>query len=510
MHPHPIDIQNLLWFAGWLVAVAVLFAFALRLPLQVRLNQVGARLFAAAVLTGIVAVGVLANVALSLHDRYFDLTREAVFTPADEALAVVDNLKQPVRLIYYYRGDDQGGRRAADIWQVMGRRNVLLDVRTLDPDKEPSLAKSDGLKLYNTAVLEASGRRISVSSTDEIEIAIGIQRVLREKVITACFLEGHKEYPMDAFEFHTHFEGSSGHEHGDSSSAIVQTTGHGIGRLRRLLEGLGYDTLAITPATQGDIPALCTVVINAGPRTTYLPEETRALTAYLEQGGSLLLMYDLGFVLEPGLEQLLEKLGFQFPQQVLQDPKSHYGKDIETLAVTAYAPHPITRDVSMTFFPGTRPLKLVAPADGIRTKAIVTSSDESVAVTVRPLAQRTVGSVSSSNPNQSSKPGSHAIAAIAEGRLSATASQDFRVAVTGDADFASNSFIPYMANSDLSLSLIRWLVHEERDTVIASRIPVPSLVLLTDNQSRWVFLLLVVFLPLSVMLTGIVVWWRRR
>ena len=38
----------------------------------------------------------------------------------------------------------------------------------------------------------------------------------------------------------------------------------------------------------------------------------------------------------------------------------------------------------------------------------------------------------------------------------------FRVVVVGDADFASNSFFPYMANSDLVLSMVRWLVREER------------------------------------------------
>ena len=345
----PVDLLSSLWFLGWLVAVGTLFVLALGLPLQTRLVRHRARLYAVALVGAIVGVAVLANVAVSLHDMHLDLTREKVFTPSEKALEVVDRLQRPLRLTYFFQGEDQAGKRAAEIVRVMGRRNPLLQVRTVDPDKEPSLARNAGVELYNAAVLEAGGRRITVRTVDETEIAIGIQRVLRERVVTVCFLEGHHEYPMDAFEFHTHFEAGAGHSHDDAASAVVQTTGHGVGRMRRVLEGLGYDVRVITPAVEASIPQSCSVVINAGPRTTYLPAESRALEAYLEQGGSLLLMFDLGFVLEPGLESLLARLGMRLPQQVLIDPKSHYGKDPETVAVTAYEPDPITRNVSLTF-----------------------------------------------------------------------------------------------------------------------------------------------------------------
>ena len=123
---------------------------------------------------------------------------------------------------------------------MLGRRNPRLHVRTVDPDKQPSLAHTYGVRLYNAAVLEADGRRMVVQSTDENDLAIGIQRVLRERVITLCFIEGHHEYPIDNFEFHTHLEGLRDHSHDDASSKVVQMAGHGIGRLRRALEALGY------------------------------------------------------------------------------------------------------------------------------------------------------------------------------------------------------------------------------------------------------------------------------
>ena len=82
--------------------------------------------------------------------------------------------------------------------------------------------------------------------------------------------------------------------------------------------------------------------------------------------------------------------------------------------------------------------------------------------------------------------------------------------VVGDGDFASNSFLPYMANSDLALAMVRWAVREDQAPTVAIRMPVPPLVLLTKVQMQRIFLLIEVLLPLSVVVAGTAVWWRRR
>src|SRR5262244_3631029 len=328
-----LDVVNTIWFAGWLIAVVVLFALGARLPLMPRL------LYTGAIVVATFGLAVLANVALVLHDVHFDLTREAVFTPSKQAETVVDRLHQDVKLTYFYQGQDQAGRRARDMVEVLGRRNPRLRVRTIDPDKQPTVANTYGVRIYNAAVLEADGRRIQVMSTDENQIALGILRLVRERVTTVCFMEGHDEYPMDNFEFHTHFEGVAGHGHGEGASALVQMRAHGVGRMRRALESLGYDVRKIIPATLTTIPADCAVVLDVNPRTTYLPGESEALLGYLAQGGAALLMYDLGFVLEPRLVAGLRSLGVAVEQDVVIDPLDHYSTDSEVVAVPVYEPH---------------------------------------------------------------------------------------------------------------------------------------------------------------------------
>src|SRR5215475_1167726 len=381
---HAVELQALGWAAGWLVAVLVLFAIGLRLPLATGLGAVGSRLYAAGCIVAGLGIWVLANVALHLNDTHIDVTREKAYTPSATAMAVVDELRSPVSITYFYRSEDPIGQRARNILEVMGRRNSMLTVLTVDPDKQPELARREGVRLYNAAIVEAAGRRVLIQGTDEGEIAIGIQRVLRTRALTVCFVEGHGEFSMDGFEFHTHLEGMADHTHGEASSQIVETAGHGVGRLRRVLEAQGYATAKLVLATAGAVPGDCTVLLAANPRTTFLPAESEALRAYLAAGGSALFMFDLGFVPEPGLQRLLSDLGVRLEQEVVVDPLSHYQRDAEMVAVTGYDPHPITRTLSLTFYPGIRPLTLTRPAAGVEVTSILQSSRDSYARPVAP------------------------------------------------------------------------------------------------------------------------------
>ena len=509
MDEHQIELQPLLWGAGWLAAVLVLFWTGLRLPLQTRLGRWWHWLYTSLVVVAGFALFALANVALTLHDGHIDLTREKIYTPSAAAMKVVEGLGREVRVTYFYHSQDPAGRRARDILEQMQRRNGLFHLTAVDPDREPTVARTSGIRIYNAAMIEAEGRRVMVQSTDEAEIALGVQRVLRERVITVCFIEGHGELPMDNFEFHTHLEGAAGHSHDDQSSRLVQMPGHGVGRFRRALEAQGYEARQLILATRHAVPDDCALVVDANPRTTFLPGESTALREFLARGGAALLLFDLGFVLEPGLARLTEDLGVRPEQQVVVDPLSHYLTDAEMVAVTGYDPHPITQSASLTFYPGIRPLSLVPPVGTIRVTPLLMSSRDSYTRDVAQAANRATEEQPELAGASPPAIGPRVLGVAAEGLLPG-GSRSSRVVVIGDCDFASNSFFPYMSNSDLLLSAVRWLAHEERTTAVATHIPVPSLVLLTRNQSLVVLVLVIGLLPLMVITLGGLVWWRRR
>jgi ABC-type uncharacterized transport system involved in gliding motility auxiliary subunit len=224
------------------------------------------------------------------------------------------------------------------------------------------------------------------------------------------------------------------------------------------------------------------------------------------------MLFDLGFEFEPELARLISDLGGQLEQEVVVDPLSHYQTDAEMVAVTGYEQHAITRTVSLTFFPGVRPISLTTPASGVAVTPLMRSSRDSYARPVTPVESRVLADAAPRAAQASApvpKVHPRVLGLAAEGALQPNA-PTFRAVLIGDGDFASNSFLPYMANSDLLLAAVRWLAREERTTTVKTRIPVPPTILLTGAQSRWLFSSIVVLLPLTVVGIGGLVWWWRR
>jgi hypothetical protein len=510
-------VSEIAWFGGWVLAIVVVYAAALRLlgwcwsargrlMRAIRLTLVGAF---------IIVVSVFANIALIRHDRQLDLTSTHRYTPNAQALAAIDALERPVSLTYFYRGDDPAGVRAQRIVEDLGRRNPLLEVVTSDPDTDPTLAQTSGVKLYNAALLEADGRRIVVQGTDEREIALGVQRIIGLNTLRVCFMTGHDEYPSDNETFHTHVEalGGGSHDHDHGARAVVETTAHGIGRLRRSLEALGHGVRDVSPAVDGKIDRECRVLIDAGPRTAYSEIEVAALREYLANGGSALLMYDLGFPVSPSHAALLERFGIRPEPAIIVDDVQHYAGDAEMVAAMSYPPHPVTKNLSFAFFPGARPLVLGTPAAGIEHSAIVTSSANARVQALADVSAHAhdAGADHDHGPAPSAAPPrrSAVLAAAVTGRITHDAAP-FRLVLIGDSDFASNSFYPYMSNSRLALSIVRWLSGEESNTAIDARIDVRESIELSRTQQRGVFVLLVLLLPGLIALLGGAMWWVRR
>jgi hypothetical protein len=492
-----VEAGAALWFCGVMAGLVVLFAAGLRLPIP----PVGPARWLArgGVIGGATAMTILANIALYRHDAQFDLTREQAFTPSPEARQIVQRLAQPVQLTFFYQKEDPAGRDAAAKLRLLARFNSLLEMQAVDSDQQPALANRMGVQVYNTAVVRAGDRRIEVVSTDEQDIALAILRAVRGRDKIICFATGHGEYDIDNFAFHTHFEGAQGHSHNTEGMAVVQMQQHGLGRLRQMLEKLGLIARKVPLAGSGAVPPDCAALVEANPRTRYTRPDAETVRAYLERGGSVLLLVEPDYPVDENLAVMLSAAGVRIGDGVAVDPAEHYFTDEQMIAVTRYARHPIARNLALSIYPGVRPVEAV-PASGVSSTVLFRTSAQAYRLTDRERAKE----------EEAAAPrGAIPLAAASEGRLAAEAPV-FRLVVVGDADFASNSFFPYLANADLLLGSVAWLIREERAPVVKPPVEVLPTVTLTASQMRGIFVATVLLLPGSVALIGGLVWWRRR
>jgi hypothetical protein len=384
--------------------------------------------------------------------------------------------------------------------ELLGRLNPMLAVETVDIDRNPARASAFGVQLYNTAVIVTPSHRLQVLTTDDREIALGILRALRRQQPVVCFATGHGEYDIDNFEFHTHFEGGHTHSHNAEGMALVQMEQHGLGRLRRAIEKLGMAPRKVELRPGRPLPQDCAALIDANPRTPHLPVEADLLREYLAGGGSYMLLLEPDFAVEERWGAVLAEAGVRIGNGVIVDPVDHYFTDQQMLAVTKYASHPVTRAQALSFYPGARPVE-PAPREGVRAIALFASSPQSYVVQDRARYREEAASAAKR---------SYPIAVAAEGRMT-SAAPPFRVIVVGDADFASNSFFPYLANADIALAGVSWLLREDRLASLKPPVEVLPTVSLTNAQVRWIFILTVILLPGAVALAGLGVWlWRRR
>jgi len=210
--------------------------------------------------------------------------------------------------------------------------------------------------------------------------------------------------------------------------------------------------------------------------------------------------------------RLVDRMFTPGAQMSTQGPKLLQDASLLLLSVAATVTTPLLVPAPARAGEELQALAPSLPAATAKSTPLFASSRDSYTRPVSAAAVRDADPAREPAAAAPSGPGPRVLAVAAEGHLPGAdrGTPPLRVVIVGDGDFASNSFLPYLANSDLALSMVRWLVREERTTSVASRIPVPAMILLSGAQMRTIFLAIEVLLPLAVFLPALVMWWRRR
>ena len=480
-----------------------------------------------ATLSVLVILGLINFLGIRYHLR-LDLTDTQLFTLSPQSRELVSNLPETMKVWLFTKEKNSQDQELLDNYH---RQSNKFKFEYVDPELKPGLVDRFGVKDYGEVYLEFQTKRQLVQriSEDErlseIKLTNRLQQMINPKTAKVYFLQGHSEHPLSGSK----------------------------GAISKAIQGLTDKNFTISTmnlAERPQVPDDADVVIVAGPQKELLTGEVTALQNYLNRGGNLLLMIDPNT--NPKIDTLLKEWGVRLDNRLVID---NSGESLQlgpaTILVTEYGQHPITQDFAnnISVYPLTRPLE-IDPVSGVesmvllKTKPYPNSWAESdqkseklefnedkdlkgpltlgVALTRKllnsptaipspiPTAKNSPTTIPSPIPTTTTSP-TTIPNPIPTTTTSPTTAKESRLVVFGNSNFATDSLFEQQLNGDVFLNTVSWLSQQDEKLLsIRPKQPKNRRIIISNREANLLTISAVFLLPLLGLLTGFIIWWKRR
>ena len=416
------------------------------------------------------------------YRKEWDITRGARNTLSGSTLDVLRQLDGPVQLTAYAVTQDATGANVHKIIEERLRPYLRakpdLKVALVDPREQPKRAEAAGIRGPNELVIEYRKRveHMPLAEFGEQSFANALMRLMRGATSLVLWLEGHGERKLDGI------------------------ANHDLGEFGRQLQQKGLQLNSVNLALAQEVPANAAMLVIASPQADVQPAEVRKIRRYLDGGGNLLWLIDP----EPlrGLQPIAELLGLVLTPGTVVDPAlrprsraAGIRRGDELRPASDHRGFPLQHDVPAC-----------APDRAFRKRGL---AHRAALIEVAQRGWVEVGRLDDKPTFDRARdlPGPVNIAAAFERTVG---DKQQRVVVIGNGSFLSNSYLGNGGNLQLGVAIVNWLASED-DLVSIDPRPAPDTRIDLDQLTLYgiafAFLLL---LPLGFVLTGVVIWWRRR
>jgi hypothetical protein len=489
------------------------------------------------------AVGVLAAVALTLllnvlsarhYDRW-DFTTSKLYTLSPATLTTLRALEQSVQVDVLLSSSDPLQRSVRNMLDVYGAETTRLEVRFIDPDRNPAEfagvqqkygieagRSEDGRVLTDAAIVVASrDRHWFITSTDlvdfsevedgrtksKLEHALtgGIRAVLANDHIRICFTTGHGEFNLD-----------------DPSN-------QGLGELKDRLAKNNYEPVAIDGSKSDPAKTIadCSVLVVAGPGVPFSPSEADAITQRMSDGMSGFFLLnpmldpDTKSQLDTGLEPVARRFGIGITNDyvfelddALRVPRGTgevFFPELKTHATTEGLMGPAQAIAGLrVVMMRSRSLSTV-PGD-VQPSIILSTSDSAFGMT-NFFHWIEKGGDPAKSPNDLPGPLAVGVAAELPKPEASTASHGSRLVVLGSANPAlGQNFrdLSLRGNAVLVGNIIAWIAARPPILDIPDKMTPAATLRITEESLSEIMRYVLLFMPGAAALLGIAVYLRRR
>ena len=450
----------------------------------------------------LVVLGILVaiNYIGAKQNKRWDLTTNKQFSLADQSRNVLEKLDAPMQVMVF--AQEPEFPRFQDKLKEYEYASKRISTEYVDPDKKPTVAKQHNIQQYGTILFNFKGRSERVTSDSEQDITNAIIKVVTGQQKKVYFTQGHGEK-------------DSGSAERDGYNAIASALGNE-----------NYTVEKVVIAQQGAVPDDAAVVVVAGPRTDFFPQEVDALKAFLGKAGTLVLELDPPDKPDsPPLTNLIalaREWGMDIGTDVVVDVSGMgrlIGTDASVPVAANYPSHAITQRFNfLTAYPLARSVTPVSGGVGGRTaQTFIETSPRSWAETdIKALIAN--GQVALDEAKGDKKGPIAIAAAVSSAATPPDAKQaeaegpkpETRVVVIGDSDFAANAGLGIQGNRDLFMNIVGWVSQQENLISIRPKEADDRRITLTATQQTNILWLSLLIIPACIFGTGVYTWWRRR
>ncbi|MEN9564643.1 MAG: hypothetical protein RIR73_2887 [Chloroflexota bacterium] len=417
----------------------------------------------------------------------YDFTEDKTNTLAPETLQILATLKEPVNAVAFYStSSDLTG--AEDLLQKFkNNSDGKFTYSFVNPDLDPVAAREAGVTGDAKILLQMGEIKEIADFATESELAKTLLRLISPGARTVYFLQGHGEISLEP--------GS------ELTYGIAKST----------LEAKNYTVSSLNLLNTREIPADALAVIVAGPQKPVSADEVKLLKAYVDNGGSLVVLQDpkyfteFGDLNDPLAAYLNKEWGIIYNDDIVIDGAN---PDNPFAAVSSlYNPgHPITQNLTqnlVVIMPQARSLTISSEVKENVTQTWLISTAENSWGETTELSD----TESPAFDEETDVPGPLYLAIAGE-----NAATTGRVVVFGNSFFAIDSNFDAYGNGNFFINSVDWAAEQEDLLNLTTRPRTERI--FTPPTETWRFVVLVIVIvfviPGMVVFFGISTWFSRR
>jgi len=438
--------------------------------------------------TSVLAIAVIAILAVInfvgyRHHKRFDLTTEKLYTLSDQTRQIVSGLQKDVNVV---RFDKMPNATFDDLMAEYKPLSPHFKYQTVDPQQKPEIAQDYGVTHMGDVFVAVGDRKSHIETgaqgeISEQDVTGAILKITSDKLKTVCFVTGHGE------------------------KSITDQSQEGYSQAAAGLKKENYLTKTVNLITEGGVPEDCSVLVIAGPKQSYYPQETAWIGKFLDAAGEALVMVDP--TTDPKLDELFQSWNVAVGNNIVIDA-SGMGQVIgagPTIPIVAdFGSSPITKGFtrSATFFPMARTASIADKSKAIPEMVeLLKTSERSFSIPGLPKGNKISfdPAVDTRGPLSLGVSGNRKVG-----------DKNARLVVIGNSQFAMNPYLTQLRNGDLFYNAIDWLAADENLISIRPKAATNRRVIVSEAQSSALKWLDLFFLPGLVILAGIMIWWKRR